>query len=447
MPWTTAAQHWIDWTCSAVQCGVNVRQEGCAIALETTRCEPWSLGGDVDPSGVASLDGCESTTPADGALMSAACEDQAHGACRVDLYASPFPPRVDSAAVAVLEVPFLAPSGSLVPPQALEYFDPLRGYLGSFVVLGDRIAITSYDGVFSTFGCAPGTASRIVWIDAVRLVLTETSTAPDCLTRVARDPAGDGFLGIAGTHTASIVRFDRDGIARRVVPLTLPDRDESRWATALMTSDPAHVIVVLSSRSAPGSAYVLALDPATLAIRETSRRIASQIRAGAPLTAGVFALSDRINSQLLIYEAVGLTELDHLAVVHQRRVDGHAGAVAWQPMGGRIVLAATGQSPGLWSIGRGDPPDLLPAVFYEKAAVPWATAVWPADPQRMIVGLTETTPELDAWVALFDPLTARYLPGAVRIGRGVVSEMQADTRGDVWALLPWSGQLVRVRSR
>lgn len=447
MPWATAAQHWIDWTCSAVHCGVDVRQEGCAIALETTRCEPWSLRGDVDPAGVASLDGCASTARADGAVLSVACEDEAHGACRVDLYAPPVAPRMDSAAVAVLDVPFQAPLGSLVPAQALEYFDPLRGYLGSFVVLDDQIAVTSYEGAFSAFGCAAGTPGQIVWIDPVRLTVTHTSTAPDCLTRVARDPAGDGFLGMAGTRTASIVRFDRDGIARRVVSLDLPDRDEIRWATALMTSDPARVIVVLSSRSAPGSAYVLSLDPATLAIRETSPRITSQIRAGAPLTAGVFALSDRINSQVLIYEAEGLTEIDHLAVVHQRRVDGHAGALAWQPMSGRMLLATTGQSPGLWSIGRGNPPDLSPAVFYEKAAVPWAAAVWPADPQRMIVGLTEATPELDAWVALFDPLTARYLPGAVRIGRGVVSEMQADTRGDVWALLPWSGRLVRVRSR
>jgi hypothetical protein len=79
----------------------------------------------------------------------------------------------------------------------------------------------------------------------------------------------------------------------------------------------------------------------------------------------------------------------------------------------------------------------------------WAIARWPGDPNLVLAGLTELEQRL-GHLALVDLTRPRFLSGTVRVGTGpaAVGRLKTDTvRRRLWAVLPWSAEVIRVRER
>jgi hypothetical protein len=85
--------------------------------------------------------------------------------------------------------------------------------------------------------------------------------------------------------------------------------------------------------------------------------------------------------------------------------------------------------------------------FYEWRAQPTAIALWPADPRLLIVAVESVVAPFTAAVALFDPTADAFLPGALPVGVGRISELIDDGEGGVVALLQDEASLVRVAAR
>ena len=86
---------------------------------------------------------------------------------------------------------------------------------------------------------------------------------------------------------------------------------------------------------------------------------------------------------------------------------------------------------------------VLAPLVSDHSAVRTSTP-WPAAPAEQLVGLTGLGPTFEAGLAWLDVAERHFVPGVLPIGRGVVRALAPDEAGRVWALLPWSGEIVRV---
>jgi hypothetical protein len=88
-------------------------------------------------------------------------------------------------------------------------------------------------------------------------------------------------------------------------------------------------------------------------------------------------------------------------------------------------------------------------VLFERAAQTTVTAPWPSASDRALVGgvIDGYTFAPKAVFALLDTSQPRFVLGAMDAGFGIVSMLVPDGSGRMLALLPWSGELVRVSLR
>jgi len=93
-----------------------------------------------------------------------------------------------------------------------------------------------------------------------------------------------------------------------------------------------------------------------------------------------------------------------------------------------------------------DRPVIGAGVPYEREMVPWAISAWPADTDRVAVGMLATV-DMNGYLALFSVADQRFSGGSVYLDPGVVRALDADSSGRIFAVMGWSGVLVRVTPR
>ncbi|MBI4821709.1 MAG: hypothetical protein HY791_35945 [Deltaproteobacteria bacterium] len=119
---------------------------------------------------------------------------------------------------------------------------------------------------------------------------------------------------------------------------------------------------------------------------------------------------------------------------------GHSGALF---VGDSLVMSLVGDVTAAIALREGEVTSLAPV--YSVIANPDALTVWPAQPNRVLVGMRDReAPTAKARVGLFDLSTRHVRPETLEVGRGAVTEAVTDEAGNAWLLLSWEGVLVRV---
>ncbi len=452
-------------------------REGCSYQLDFD-CE---LGRVVIGQGgggaCTTTPGCTAQRTAEGvveldcvatcAVEDPTCADrpgQRAVACSASIEVTP-PLALDQARVALTaEPPRTAPTraGGEVWPETV-----LSGYLGTPVVVGrgaDERVVVPVHGWRPDRRCSGAEATRLARVEtggehAVRFV-----DGPPCLDLLARDPAGDGFLGAHGSAVPAVTRFDASGAPRLTAELTTLPPVGRR--IELLTADDGTIVLVyaVSDRQA----VLVVLDPATLQVREQRVLDGVDVSAAALTDDRWLVVADDLSDVVLWFdlaldECLGsvsahvllypLLDLGNVPVLSLAFV---------QPT--RALLVAVNEYPALhvyddlcagplgpgetcWE-DKGRCMGGLRVFPRDRGAEPIRTAPWGA--QYAVASTVRASARgegFSAALTLFDQKSDRFLPAVVPLGHGVARDLVVDLSGALWVTLPWSGELVRLRER
>lgn len=443
----------IEDRCHSFFCTGHLEQRGCTLELSLAGCVEGTTIGSVSSTGEVTfrpsdqLGRCVETRTETEASFAAVCTFGSE-VCSYEFYPQPSPPlELDLREVVVVDAPLRIPEES--PNELLDASDPLEGWLSDLVVLDDRIVVGTFAGDWASADCRRPKPTRIVAYDLETLEVRFDREGPPCLTRLARDPLGPGFLAVYGAGSSTIARFDAEGIEQQQVAIVQPDLENRPRVAAALTSSADRVQLLIASQYSGGSAYFFSLDPRTLQPIATSPRMAGELRSGFDDGKSVFWASNRIDGVLLGFDRTSAIPIVDVVLATIRRVSDDAGR-SWVDPSGRLIVSGTGDRPATWIIDeplRSNARLYDTAVLYEEDAVPWAFAGWPGEPDWVMTGLVTQLPEADAIIARLSPRERRFLPGTARIGKGMVAALEPDHRGRIWALLSWTGRVVRLSPR
>jgi hypothetical protein len=319
-------------------------------------------------------------------------------------------------------------------------------------LLADLAVFSASDGlriaVAERSSFASCTDSKLAIVDAALLgPPLFTMPAPHCLEALAPNPFGPGFFGgFSRTgSTAALALFGPDGAERGEWSLPpLPPPARPGLVRALLAVGGALVALVVS----PGfdsELVFLERDPEAGPVAFVVQSIGGPepATALAPASGGGVLVLDQEHKQLLEFGPGGEpgAKVDLSFGVQGALLDFLSGQA-----GASVVSDLKGPSPALLTAGRRD---LIRTPFYAQDATPLASAPWP-DGALTLVGLASTSTAPEAMLALFDPAAARFLPGAYRLGFGVVNRIKvepavAGRTPSLWLLDSWTGELLRVR--
>lgn len=438
----------IDLRCGNSHCFGALRQEGCKVVLDLSACARGEITLPIDRSGAICIEANEhlgacSTIPsrASDIVQTLSCAPGALGTCELEIYQT-------SAAVDRIEVETVQLED--VEPIIGVFERPPIGYLSELVVLEDRVVVSALGGTETAFcrSPLPGTA---YFLDRETMQVTGTASTPPCLTNLAPDPTGDGFVGTfrVGLRPA-LGRFDRHARLLGSVVSTQVDAGElfaNSIAVDLANGNIAGAVIKTADER--GNSYLFAIDLDTMSELPISGRIGTNVVELQNFAPGEFsALEDADNFIMSIDTSNGTIErLATTALVRgsngmllRHRVDdreyfllsiiGPAGGVISYNINGEIA-------------GRARP--------HRALSDTWSIADWPApnEPRLVLAGFTSDDSEHRGYVGLVDVVEARFLLGEVRVGRGpaVVGRFKKDELDRLWATLPWSAEVIRVRPR
>ncbi len=443
----------LDSTCEGRRCVVATRQEGCTFQLTVSTCMSDVFAGRVGADGALSFNASESLgvcTPVgtrSEALHSFECATP-HGLCHYDLYGPAPRSPLTVETVSLVSSPFTAPPDQEVEP--LEDFDPTTGYIADLRVLPGAVWVATRAGSFGTLECEEPERAELVRIDPEQPAVTTVEMAPPCLALLAPDTSGLGeLLGVTAGRAPRLHRFDAQGkvvATTDVPPPALPMPTDDLVPVGLFTDSSTVVALLLTTLQRPGAAWLVTLDARTLAHRATSTASGAQLRASTGIVRQRVYASDRHNAAIQAFDVAGtaLALREMMMVQPARGSSDDAGFVYFHAPSERVLVSSTGRRAALWAL---DPSLQAPgrrAFAYEAEMVPWAITAWPGDDDRVAVGAMVAPPSFAAMLATYSLAENRFLPGATRIGQGVVGALAVDAKGRLWASLPWSGQVVRI---
>lgn len=441
----------VDSSCDLAPCRVNVTRQGCELSLQLTGCKTTELKGQLDLQGNlhfspnAQLGPCEGVAATPGAVASFRCDSQPH-ACRYDLY--PLAPSLPL----TLERIKLVSGAPSIPAGAgvdnLIAYTAYAGYLSAMLLLGDELLVATHGGQYRDLEClAAERASTLARIDRQRFVLTQTVAAPRCLHALAPDPQDPrGFIGFTGGASLEVHRFDSRAQVVATASVSLPPgRDD--YAPVAALSYGGGLFAVYTDRNSPAHTYVVSFDPSSLRPLRRSADLVASSR-GATLIDRALWISDFKYGGVIEVMLPELVQNRTLSLDAQRVLaDEPAGlAVA---AGNRFVVSSTGRWGGVWLVeptADGIGAVLSTAMYFDGYATPFGVARWAPDPTRVLVGLTRPGPGFEALLALYSATDQRFVPGSAPLGFGPVRELTADGDAQLFALLPWSGEVVRIRA-
>lgn len=343
---------------------------------------------------------------------------------------------------------FLRFNGLLIPD--LMFF----GWAYDLTLAGDYLLIAGGDGSPREV-CKNTTDLRgaLIALDPSTLEPVPTATVPPCLTRIAAVPGTAELVGVfAEGSSYSLGRFSaRAGEVGRLL-----GRREIRAANniyrtvdleVLPESNAVAVLFNLAAESGKGGEggnllAIHALDSLT----EKSRTVFPRGQRWAMASGaapGHLAIADHKNralswwhvdtgttaTALQLPRPDGLTDDSLLDVIYDANAKLYFGHGTRDPL--LLMIEPLGS--------------LLDRDYFFEAAVDPVTSVTWASDQVLTAGMKqENGGEFRAVVARYRPSDRRFLPGTFDIGWGLANKMVADAEGKIFALLPWSGEVVRL---
>ncbi len=440
----------VDSSCEGRRCVLAATQEGCRVELALSACLSEELVASIDDDGRLTFEPSRTLgTCVDGparplAEHSITC-DTPHGTCTYDLYAPANRTTFEVATVSLVSSPFNTPPEQEREP--LGRLDAWTGYLVDSVIVDRGLWVSTRKGTFGTIECQSPEPAELVRVDTESLALTIRRDAPPCLAQLARDPSnGGGLLGVTSGRAPTLHRFDAEG--RSVEQLALPMLERIRPGdelvpTALVSgSSTTTIAIVFTTTPLSGVTWLVTVSAAgSLRWLRTAPPRAGQLRSASALVDDALFIADPDGGQVVRMPLVGQTST--LTLAPPRGASDDAGAVYWHAPTARLVVSTTSKRAALWTLDPGTG-TASRAFGYEAEVVPWAITALPGSVDQGLVGLMVAPPSFQAAVGLYSLSEQRFLPGLVSLGSGVVSRLEADPRGRVWALLPWSGEVARI---
>ncbi len=438
----------VDLRCKTNRCAAYATEDGCNLSIALTECDELGsielriaengevLGGNSDVIG-----SCEPLLPRSDSLFSVVCTKDST-MCRADVYRPGQTIDAETVVVQIAQVEFEAPNK--FEAQAIDRDDGFEGFLADAAVVGDRIAVSSFRGEYESLECN-GDETELVFVERTSMAIVHTATAPDCLTRLVGDPLREELIGVFGSQPPVVGRFDRDGklIASREV--VIPENTPGLFSAGLHLLD-RRAFLVITSDEDPRFTYVLTIEIDSLETVAASDRLGAFSRASEVRSDG-FYLADVERALVQSIDLFGQIRAP-IPLLDDTFISDDVGFFAVHPGTNNLLVSATGRRSAVWRVLPGGlPPVLGRAQFYEHHSVPWAMAPWPRDQAVMAVGMMRFDLPFEAELALYDVEETRFRAGTLPLGRGLVSKLITDPENRLWALLPWSAELVRITPR
>jgi hypothetical protein len=431
----------VDHSCEQPTCVVTVHQDRCELHIQVSGCTEETIKGHIDREGILTFDDsssagiCRPVPLANGARIGMACDRTAEQACRLDFY-----PSVDRNAefrLTTLSIDthdFQEPMTR--PDKFMAQYTPYMGWLGPAALVEDRLVIVKY-GAFESPLCIETTSSTFEMVDLSTFAVVASAPAPSCTMDVIADPLGDGFIAAYGGLEPAIAIFDRAGTLIRSTTVAA-----NGMQFLLELDHNAGMLYALISSDA-SSSYVVSYSLPDLRYLGTSNPIRHRARALSFVRPSGLVLSDPELSGMLLMGA-DLTEASSITLLSTRGSSNDPGAILVAPDLSGVFVSATGRDAAVWVLNPMRPDPIVgDGVPYERQMVPWAMAR-AKKPDHLWVGSVARDESRDALLGTFDTAESHFLPGLVRIGRGVVREMINGENHVVYAVLPWEGTLVRI---
>jgi hypothetical protein len=355
------------------------------------------------------------------------------------------------------------PVGAGMNPRNYSTHAAFAGVGLDLAVLEDRAVVFLGGGRVDAFDL-----DSLAWIPTA-----STSSSTQILHAVA-DPCG-GMLAIYvdnGSATYMLGRFDAQArLKQGPIPLmatgpTRPAGPLDVYSFGACNSDSIGVVIWTAGNAANVRAEVF--DGGTFVSRtSTTVMISPQaipIAGSFPSpTAGdqmvAFAANDHIYA-LHVFPGAGAPVVFELPNGNVMIGPVHPHAMVYDTATGNLLLPVYYQQFGVWPVQgdfiRGRPLDDPNVAFYEVEARPVTAMIrWPgsSSPNPQIIGLVRWTSDdrtnPETFVANFEAPSAseRFTSGALDLGFGVPTRIREDKNGNVWVLLGWAGDLIRLRPK
>jgi hypothetical protein len=445
----TSSQAYVDFPCLNIPCSGRARQSGCDLFVELGDCAE-TLHATIDAGGRTTFDvsgtlgACAPIDPGEGAIAAFSCVRESHTECSAEVYEP-----VDQSPRIRVEPLSLSPNAYPSRDLLVGFSLDDVGYLVGPAVLSNRIAVVVYDNFLHRGDCGAG---RFVFIDPDTLDVTTTASMSECLVQLRADPSRDGYMGIQW-RSAEVVRYDRDGRVFDFAPL------EPAYGAQTLVASGARAAAVYgaeSSRRPPDSSLVWTYDLGAFQSVHPVM-LGPGARAAGFLQDGTLVAVDRPGSaQSPAVELIDPSGATRMAPGAECPSTGISN-VSMSPDGTIVIMASRGggtpigrhRSAILWRSG--PVASCTDVVFFEAPAVPWASHVWPRDPNLFLVGVDTVgmqAPGLGdvgpSRLAFLDLHRSAYRVGSVEVGRGPIREIESDDQGRLWVTLPWEGKVLRV---
>jgi hypothetical protein len=454
-------------------------EAGCRRTLDF-ECELGRVDLAVWPGGACSeTPGCQATRGADGTISltcvatcvpgDASCQSmpgERSVSCTASLEpTSRFHPELTRVRVGA--------GGTQVPPQHERYevwpSAVGSGQLGSPVVVMDdagtaRLVVPAF--AWREPGCTDRQETELVFVSAQTATIVARRPAPGCLTLLAADPRGAGFLGFAHEGGVPVVhRFDAHGVVLRSARLTtLP---QVRAEVALASYTDGLVVLAYASTTEDGGAIAV-LDPDTLEVRATlvhAKMVPSFVTRIDEWIVVVDDFNDlavwfdpsltqcagSTTAHLLLAPIMDLGNLPLLAAAYVGQPRQLLMAVSEYPALHRADDLCSGAptSAELCFAGEGRCTAGRRVVTLDAGAEPLRMLAWPALEGRGLAVASTVRPRSQTWtfeaaLTYYDPRSGRFWPGLTRLGHGVARDLVVAPDGALWVSLPWAGELVRL---
>jgi hypothetical protein len=431
---------------------VDVAQMGCELSITSFMGE---LRGVVSaPQGACfprsdNLGACRTSQATADGVLRVDCTSDSGDVCTIRIYRREETEPFDVRSVALF--------GDVPLPEMRAFERPPRGYIGGLAMLDGRIAVATYGGADRAWRCGDTDPSRIYLLDQETLATIATATAPPCLSQIVGAEDGGSFFGAYGSAVPEIARFDRDGRRRGRTAFTLPSHDprlqyfpssiaiggHRTVAVTMTVADISHV----DGQMTPG--FVLAVATEDLSPRAFDGTYHSLIRAIAPFDSAHFIAIDDATQSLVFIDVDDGEQTTAVQVASvQLQNHGYLGQVIRHESSDRLLLTITSETGGVY-VFDANRRFLGRAGNFAMMTDAFAMITWPADPSKVLVGVSESEDHgsFTGSLAIVDVAGVRLLPESQVIGVGPIGRMARDAKGRVWAPLPWTGRVVRIGPR
>lgn len=423
--------------CSPGACLTSATRSACALLVHTGECLLGDVVVPIDGRGALQFPAetrfgeCVPTAPRAPAVLSARCQPPMQESCAVDFFPSTSDLPAEVTALSLSAAPYLSRDS---------FPRPIVTLLPSYAILGDRAVVSVWDRASTQPACS-GRTGHLAIVDLERMVVTASVAAPRCLSFLAPDPSGPGFIGIFRDPDYAVARFDADGAMLEQRALGFIDAEHTLQSAALI-GGPTGLAMVVQPRDGEELAAVRFLDAQSFALTRTTTLATTYITDALWVQGTLWLLDGSFDRIVPVDPQTGVAAegVRLQAGVAARGLD--LASLAYLPGAHRFLATATSRLGG--TVVASEVESLGVAHLFQAVAHSVSATQHPRDPALAVVGITDVEGEHTGRITTLDPALVRYLPGTHPVGLGPIEQLRTDGRGRVLGLLSWEGKLFRA---